>query len=579
MNLFAQIKLFLIESKNRQIFFLSLAAIFVLVLASVLVAVSISNTSTSPKNEVDKTAINIKKENKNNLGEIINLAAYDTTCQVVVTTSQRKIFLQKVNRCNQPLVYKISSDGKYLSYLLPAGNSTKIFVFSAENNIEASIDLPPSPVIDLIFTKTGDLAVLYKQTFSYYFIPLIFSGYPDNFDEKKMIFTDTGKKKVNIDLSDLPENYAKIQDSGEQIAFLDPAGRTVYIISISDITSQLMSLPTGINKSSLDWTKRIFFYDRNTFKTVDYNGENEIVERFSCRGNDVIPINFFDNLFARSPDGTQLVFLIPNDGQIRENPTWKNDLLAKKRIFNKGQIILYDLVKDECLVTDLTQSINFRENFSFSPNGLYLAYVDRGVGLYNIVKKSYYQLVDHNPVVGANPTAVTGPLIWDGSSKFIYTTVSRLENGAIISTKLVRIYFNERFEGQEQEVVSPFPSDSHYGISSDGNKAIYTKDNNIFVHDVDKKINTLFKSGIAQNSISKMVWLKNNLIVSNSWLADDNLNFINLPKNHDFEVDYSGDNFIYIDGMTINMYNLSTGKLSPFKKILTPQGTLLKMFY
>ncbi len=580
-NLVTALKTFLIEKKNQKIFLLG-AAFFLLflIIGFSLIVLLLKQPQKKQSKKIQNTVLSPTptKIPEQKIGETIQSLGYSIDCQLVVTTSLKKIYVKKLKDCSVPLSYSVSQSKLFAMYMLTDKNKTiQLFVYSLENNIEGQLQIISQPIITSQFDKKDNFTVLLKDTLIYYFIPLIFSEYPGNYYKELNTFTNIEKRKIEISLPETNVPYAKILEQQNGLLLTDSSGATLFTIAFSDLELQLSpTAPPSVNRNLLKWGKRIFFYSNNEFKTMDIDGANELAHQFICDGIDVIPIEFRSSLTARSPDGKTLAFLIPTETQMRDNPTWKVDILAGKKIFNEGELVLYDFVKSECQKTGVVQSIQYRESFSFSPNGLYLAFVNKGVSLYNLQNHQDYQLVSHNPSLESDSTAVTGPLVWDGESKFIYTLVSKLNNEAISSTKLVRIYFNERLDGTEQDVL-PLLETTVFTVSPDGSKTLYIKDKQVYKYDVDRKLNSLFSTKSVEK-INKLVWLRSGTIVSNIWYANENLYFTNLTEMQNFHIDFNGEIIVYGQN-PIYLYDLILKKQKYFMDKRTVEGTVLRLFY
>lgn len=580
-NLVTNLKSFLIERKNRRIFFLGAAFLLLfIIVSSSLIVLSLKQLQKKPTKKTQSRVLPITPTNmpEQKSGETIQSLWYSIDCQLVVTTSLKKIYVKKLKDCNTPLNNSVSQSKLFAMYMLAEKNkAAQLFVYSLENNIEGQLQIINKPIIASQFDKKDNFVVLLKDTLIYYFVPFLFSEYPGNYYKELNTFTNIDKRKIEISLPETKTPYANILEQQNGLLLTDTPGTTLFTIAFSDLELQLSpTIPPSVNKNLLKWDKRIFYYSNKEFKTMDVDGSNEVTHQFICDGIDVVPIEFQNSLMARSPDGKTLAFLVPTEVQMRDNPAWKTDILVGKKIFNEGELVLYDFVKDECQKTGVVQSIQYRESFSFSPNGLYLAFVNKGVSLYNLQNHQDYQLVAHNPSLEADSTAVTGPLVWDGESKFIYTLVSKLNNEAISSTKLVRIYFNERLDGTEQDILA-LPETTLFTVSPDGSKALYIKDKQIYKYDVDRKLNSLF-SNKSVEKINKLVWLRSGTIVSNIWYANESLYFSNMSEMQNFHIDFNGETVVY-GSNPIHLYDLVLKKQKYFLDKRMIEGTILRLFY
>jgi len=577
------LKTFLIEKKNQKIFLLGMVFVIVFIIAIFLLVFFLGTSKKKQvKNPESKIALpSPTKAPETANDETIQSLGYSIDCQLVVTTSIKKLFVKKLDKCGNSLDYKISPTKKFAAYLLVDKNkTTQLFIYSLENNVEGQLQVISQPLLLYQFDANGNLALLLSDRLIYYFIPLLLSGYPTNYYKELTTFTDVDKRRIEVPLPEAKTPYAKIIEQQNGLVLTDASGGTLYTIGFNDLQTQLSpTQPPVVNRNLLSWSKRIFVYSKNEFKTMDIDGSNELTHQFICDGVEVVPIDFLKNLMARSPDGQTLAFLIPTEAQMRENPNWKNDILTGKSVFDQGELVLYDFIKNSCQRTGVVQTIAYRENFNFSPNGQYIAFVNQGVSVYNLQNHQDYQLVSHNPTVEADGTVVTGPLVWDGTSKFIYTLVSKISNGAIFSTKLVRTYFDERLNGNEQEIF-PLPNNTLYAVSSDGSKILYTKDNQLFKYNVDSKVNSLF-TGNSVDKINKIVWLRSGTIVSNIWYANENLYFTKLPEMQNFQIDFDGSTIVYSANVSrsILLYDVILNRQRFFKDKRTIDGDILRLFY
>jgi len=587
------LKSFLFEKKNQRLLLLGVAIFIVLVSVLTIVLPTIIKPK-EPQKKPSEQIILIPSPTKTfdqTNDETIQSLGLSIDCQLVVTTSKKKLFVKKLDKCQTALDYKISPSKKYASYISIDKNKTsQLFVYSLDNNVSGQLQIISQPIITSQFDSRNNLVILLSDRLVYYFIPILFSGYPGNYYKELNTFTDVDKRRIEIPFSDLKITSASIVETQNGLLLTDFSGKTLYTIGFSNLDAQLSPTQSStVDKRLLNWSKRIFFFSGQEFKTMDMDGSNKVTYQFICDGIEVIPIEFRNNLMARSPDGQTLAFLVPTEAQMKENPNWKNNILAGKKVFDRGELVLYDFVKSDCQKTGIVQSIQFREMFSFSPNGQYIGFVNKGVSVYNLQNHQDYQLVVHDPERDTDNTAATGPLVWNGTSKFIYTLVSKITNGTISSTKLVRIYFDERFNGVEQELFST-SNDVLYAVSSDGSKVLYTKDKQLYKYDVDRRVNSLF-SNDSVDKITKIVWLRNGTVVSNLWYANENLYFTKLSVMRNFQIDFDGNVIVYTPIISI-LPNPTSGSLNPiylydfdlkrqkfFKDKQTIQGDILQMYY
>lgn len=597
-DLITAIKLFLIERKNRRIFFLVVAVLcFLIITVSLLIVLLIRSSKQQAKTDSSRqTMMNIPTVTSSEPtpnDEIIQSAGYSIDCQLVITTTLRKIYLKKIDQCNNTLDYKISSSKKYIGYLLFDNKKVaQLFIYSLDSNVEALFQIISQPIIDYQFDQNNNLLMVLDkkdptstQTATYYFNTLLFAEYPKNYYKELKTFTDLDKRKVDISLPQIQDKYSKIIQQQDELDLVNTQGKILYVIKLPDLIAQLTpTAPAAINKENLKWDKRVLLFRDGQFITMDPDGANEVVHSLVCEGIVVVPIEYTQGLFSRSPDGRTLAFLAPTEDQMRNDPSWKADLLAKKKVFDQGEIVLYDLVKDQCQRTAIAQTIHFGENFSYSPNGLYLAFVNKGVGLYNVQNNQDNQLVTHNPDNESDATAVTGPLVWDSTSKMIYTAISKMQRQTPQSTKLSRVYFDDQFNGSEQSLLDLPLQSAIYTISPDGNKILYKQGQTIYKYDINALKSSLFKTDSDATSIKKLVWLRNNTIVSNIWVSNGGLQFSMIPRSTTFYIDYGGEQLFYSPFDTtkmgqINLYDLNLNKTILFKDKKIIKGDLLNLFY
>ncbi len=591
--LLTAIKLFLIEKKNRKIFVLGLMSFAILLFTSIFLgSLLVKSSKTSDNNNantITTPAPTIVPTNPPE--EVIQNAGYSIDCQLVITTNFRKLYVQKLDGCNTTLKYQISPSKKYVAYFISSASATLLDVYSLQNNIYAQLRVISQKIIDYHFDQSDNFSVLLdkeqfngSQVLAYYFIPLLFQGYPSNFYQVLNTFTDIDKKRIEVALPQINDTYSKIMEKSGGLDLLNPKNAIIYVIQLQDLISRLSPTPSAaINKATLPWDTRILFFEDGVFKTMDPDGSNVLTHQFICDGVNIIPIKYSQDYFARSPDGKTLAFLMPTDDQMRNDPNWRSELLAKKNIFDSGEIVLYNFVTGECQRTAIIQSVNFNENFAFSPDGSYLGFVNDGIKLYNLQTKQDYQLSTHNMSNQADSTAVTSPLIWDENSKFIFSVVSKIQNNQPISSRIVRAYFDSGFNGSEDNVLDVPGGSTVYAVSPDANNVLYLKDQTIYDYDINANSSSLFWKGADINAINKLVWLRNDIIVSNLWIGNTGLYFIPLTPSSYFTVDYAGATLLYSSEenniMQVHVYNLTTNKESAVKDQSHVTSQPLRLFY
>ncbi len=513
-------------------------------------------------------------------GEIIKSLSFDPNCHVVVTTSTRTISLAPFSSCATQLFYKISPNGQFVTYI-EASAASQLITYSLQNNVQANLDALNFKIQDMSYDVNNNLALLFSNNFYYYIVSALFQGYPGNFDSTNSIFTNLNQNKVKITLPLLGSSYAKIQATPTEIDLLGPTGQKIYALSYNSLLGSLTPTqsPT-VDRESLDWSKRVLVLDGNSFKTVGLDGTDPIVHNFSCNGVSVVPLGFFSNFLARSPDGRELFMIIPTEIEMRQDPNWVSKVFAKQNPFSKGDIAMYDLVHDQCSDLGLNQTLNYQEKFSVAPNGSYLAYVDSGISLYDIQAKKTYQLAVHNSNSYANPSAVTGPLVWDAQSKFIYTSVINLANlpaQAGNQTNLVRAYFDNNFSGNEQTLLPLTSQGAVYTVSPDGQKIAYSKNDSYYIYNINSRTNTFLANPSPAGPVNKIVWLRNGTIVSDKWIVNPNSSPSNFTFSQNFQIDYGENDILYDQGNAVSEYSLVEQKLiSPSPNI---SGNLLNLFY
>lgn len=518
--------------------------VILLVLMILIVILLLRGRSTSVSTAANPPPVPLVTATPVPAGEKIVSASYSIDCQVTVTTSINKYYAEKTDHCNSVLNYKISPDGQFLIYL---GKH----VYSLTNNAFTILDAPDS-FTDYYFDIDDNLSYLSGQNLTYYFIPQLFQGYPDSFNAQTNLFNNLAQNKANVNLPDLGKTYQKISGTNDGLNILDPQGSIIFNITFTDLANQLVpNQNTGIDRTKLNWGKRIFYVDNNVYKTANLDGTDIIVHKIMCLDKEVKP-NYTSHLFARSPDGTLLAFI------------YFSDQLNLPKPIDKGEIMLYDFVKDTCQATGLNQSVKYQESFAFSPDGSYLAYVDNGINIYRLDSGHDYQLATHQPNIYGVSSAVTGPLVWSGDSKFIYAAVSQLDaNNAILSTALVQVYFNELYNGNETTILT-VPDGTLYAVSPDGLKIVYAKNNNLYQYDIQLATNSFYK-GIGQYGLTKLVWLRNNQIMTN------------ILGSSDYQIDYNGEDYVYIQNGKMKIYDLTHNQdISPADSFT---GQPLSLFY
>lgn len=528
-----RVNLFLAENQNRKFFLTIITGIFVLIICVFIIFIFASpKPKESDKRKAIKTWITpspLKDHPIGTVGEVIKSANFNLNCQIVLISSEKKIYLQRLERCNRPLNYKISPDGKFLAYLYSQEEQTKLFVFSLENNAELLIDEFSSFPLDFQFNNLSNLIILFNESLNYYFLPLSFRGYPDKFQVIK----------INTPLPKFDQPYASLVVYDQKVDIASTKKKVLYSLFFSDLQTHLT--PTKemvINRLSLKWNKRIFFFNNEQFQTMDIDGKNVISHRFICDDKEIAPFKYTENFFSRSPDGRILALVIPDD----------------------NQIAFYDFVTDGCQKTGLRQTSQYQESFSFSPNGNYLAYTtDGNIFIYVLSTKRTYQLSSYNPKHLTDAYAVTGPLVWSGNSQFIYAAVSKLEEGNPKTTSLKRIYFNNLYEGKEQELFT-LPFGALYSVSPQGDKIAYQKEDSIYIYEVNRRLNSFFQKG----SVSKITWLRNGNIIA---------------KDFSFVIDYDGEFLISSENQLLKVIDLNTNQERKFYGGKNFYGTPLVFFY
>lgn len=506
----------LIENKTNQLVLLGAGAVLVILMSfTVLFMASRYKKTEDTIPAPVPTLIPVAKPTSvKNETEKIQSAGWSINCQVVVTTSRQKKFLRKFNHCSEKLQYIISGSGDYLVYIYQDKEKKyQLSVYSLSNNAEAILNNSLTEVLDFKFTSDNNLGVLIDQKlFSYYLIPMLFADYPTNFDLQTNLFTNLTQRKTDITLPTFSSPYASIQVDNGKINLLGDTNKILYALGIKDLNSQIIPVAQKNPKEKYNWQNRVIYVGvNNKLDSVDINGDNNVTHNLSCDGQD-IDIGTIDPLsFVRSPDATQLAFVLSN-----------------------GSIAIFDLIKDQCEVTAAVESRNFHENMSFSPNGLYLAYVNKGLNLYRLQDKQIFQLLSYSPDNFDKPMAITGPLQWSSDSRFICMAVSKVEGDSITkkytvsNTFLTRAYFDSNFIGNVQQVVGLTQSLTKYACSPDGEKVIYDKDNSWYIYSLQNNQNSLFKTEKVIYPDEKIVWLPSGKIITDKWMTDETMKFTKL---------------------------------------------------
>jgi len=579
------LQVFLIDEKNRKLFFIILLSMFFLITSFTVLGITINrNKYLSRQQVVSPTPIPTdeplptRKTAKNALAsEVIKSVVFSINCQITVATSEKKVSLQKYESCNKPLKTFISSSGKFAGYYYPSNEGKiSIYIYSLDNNIEALLEVFDELPTDMLYLQKDNLGILTNNKFIYYNIPLLFQKYPENFDINRKIFTDLEKYKVIIDLSEITKSFEKIKVIGSIIQIIGKSQEVLFSITLDDLIRQLTPTPADyINRKQLDWSKRILIYDNLVFKTVNPDGSVGIKHTLKCDGQEILPIGFYEGFFSRSPDGTLLSFLIPTNSQMIDNPNWKVEILSKRKVFNEGEIVIYDLVRDKCERINRKQSLKYKENMAFSPDGRYLAYVYEGLYLYQLSEKTAIQLTNHRSDDSILPSYITGPLMWDANSKFIFMAISVFKDNTINSTKLYRVYPTDYSGGKEQELLSLDNENTLYSASPEGNRILYQKENNLYLLTIDSGNKRLFKTDTS--GLNKITWLRSNTILSNLWKTEDGNKFTDLPRTENYYVDFGGEFYFYtVDGSVIS-YDILAEK--EIKQKTKPAGMVLNAFF
>lgn len=169
-NYFTSLKTFLIEKKNQKMFLLSLLSIFIFFIVIFFFTIFVISSRKVNKKKVENTVIlptPTKEPDKIN-EESIQSLGYTIDCQLVVTTSVKKIYIKKLDRCSDVLDYKIAPSKKYAAYLLIDKNKTaQFFTYSLENNVEGLLQIVSQPIVTYQFDTKDNLSILFalnKQT-------------------------------------------------------------------------------------------------------------------------------------------------------------------------------------------------------------------------------------------------------------------------------------------------------------------------------------------------------------------------------------------------------------------------------
>lgn len=555
----------IVENKTNQLILLGVSALFIVILSiSILFFVSrFSKTEPTLPSKLIITPIPTKPTVSRSTTEKILSSSWNLNCQVVVVTTEQKRFLRRFKSCKQQLQYIISPTAKYLSYVYQENNNLQLYVYSLENNIEAVIDQPILNLLDFKFTTEDNLVVLLDQKqLSYYMIPYLYSAYPNNFNSSTGEFTDLSQKMTNISLPLFSTRYSSIKEENGQIILLDNQNKIIYTLLLKDLNEKIIPAAKKNPRINYDWNKRVLYVSKDSLKSINTEGDDEEIHSVVCEGNKVNLVEMSNRPYARSPDGKTLVFVL-----------------------SSGSIAIFDLVKDVCEVTGLTQTNDFHENMAFSPSGEYLAYVNKGLHIYVLSKKQDNAVLEYSIESFERPLAITGPLLWSSDNKFICMSVSKVEGNVeekqfrISDTELTRVYFNDMFQGREQSILSLQHISLPYVCSPDGEKAIYSTGTSIYKYTIQNKQNSLFKSDPLTNPDFKMIWLRSGKIVSNKWIADESMQFDDISLGADFSIDNSGTTAAYTGGSgsenLIIFYDLEKRKIKETKYGKKIEGKLL----
>jgi hypothetical protein len=558
----------LFENKTNQLILLGIGAVMVVVMSiSILFIV----TRFKKTEEIIPTPIPtlipaIKPTSTQMSVDKIQSASWSINCQVVVKTTQTKKYLRKFSHCAEKLQYIVSPSGNDLAYIYQNEEKKyELSVYSLDNNTEAILEDSLTEILDFKFTADDNLGLLIDQkTFSYYLIPMLYTDYPANYDIQTTSFTNLSQRKTDVVLPEFSSLYASIQEDNGKINLLSDTNKILYSISIKDLINQIIPQAQKNPKEKYNWQNRVLYIDNNEIKSINTEGFAMETHKIVCDSTEVSASEIQSSVTARSPDGTQLAFVLPSS----------------------GVIAIFDLIKDECEVTGIIQSHDYHENIAFSPDGQYLAYVNKGLGIYKLRDKQNNQVLSYSPDNSENPLVITGPLEWSSDSRFICFALSKAEGDSVTkqyvlsNTQLVRAYFSSSFEGKEQTVIPLTSSSTNYVCSPDSQKAIYNKNNAWFLYSLQNKQNSLFKTQKSSETDNKIIWSTSGKIITNSWSSNEAQRFTDILLGADFSIDQSGNVAAYSDADgTIKFYDLINNKIITPVNGKTITGKLLLFFH
>lgn len=550
----------IIENKTNQLILLGVGA-FLIIMLCLAVLFYVSGFSKPPATEPLRISITpgvktVKPTLFQKKQEKLKSVSWSINCQVVVTTSEKKRYLQKFKNCQQPLRYVLSPSGEYLLYTYKENNLTQMYLYSLVNNVEVLLDKPLTGLLDIKFTFENNLVALVDQKeLFYYLVPVLYSQYPNNFDSATNTFTDVNKNKAVIDLPAFSSKYQLLKEENGKINLLDSNNKILYSLIIKDLNNLIIPQEKKNTKLSYDWRKRLIYYVDNQLKSVDYSGDNIENHSIICNDEKILPKNIHQQFLSRSPDGKILSF----------------SLLS-------GEIMFFDLTKDFCENTNLTQSLDYYEKMSFSPNGQYLAFAKEGLHLYDVIKKQDNKILEYSKEDFSNSKAITGPILWSGDSKFLCLAVSKFQDDKITETKIVRTYLSSTRDNSEENVVTINSPQTPYACSPDGDKVLYINNNIINKYNITTKQNALFKSGVEIKGLTKLLWLWSGVIITDKWKSNESGQMVDLSLAPDFSVDESGKivAFTKTDNI-IELFDLTNNK--PIENIFGEiKGKLLLFF-
>jgi hypothetical protein len=256
--------------------------------------------------------------------------------------------------------------------------------------------------------------------------------------------------------------------------------------------------PPLVEPSSVsDWHDRFLFLDEydDRYFSANTKGEEVVEHPFICDGEEVWPVS---NV-SRSPDGQTIAFVIPQKSARQRKDEWRDDRYRDIHEYRgQGELVIFDLSKNECRKPDVAADYNYRQNVAFSPDGSKLAFVLSGLATYALNTGEIKYLTAHEGSAHF-PTAISGPLIWNQSGTAVYMSIH--DEIAILESEKKPGYFEkvlikdgsqvkimdlppllEPRSGWEWDEDEPYPDDpTQYAVSPDERRVAVEENGNLVI--------------------------------------------------------------------------------------------------